>query len=196
MTLILPTNFANARFVFSVTGIQDHMGFGMGLGPDPGLSATEIAITCRDAAISSGLFAASAMSTGWTFQGVSVTKQLVSGPVVGQNLIPVAGTNPQGSPPANCTILVRKNTALGGRRNRGRCNLPVAIMEEPNVDQAGNITTSVVTIIQNKVIAFHQALTTGGLNAFLLHSHVDDAPTEIVSLQVMNQLATQRRRMR
>jgi hypothetical protein len=60
---------------------------------------------------------------------------------------PVRGTNAMSSTPPNCAILAKKLTGFGGRRNRGRFYLPF-MLNEGEVDEAGNISTGVVTDVQ------------------------------------------------
>lgn len=104
-----------------------------------------------------------------------------------------------GDPPAlpnNCALLVRKLSALGGRKNRGRSFYPdvqgAATFSNGDIDPA---------VLGNFQSAWDDWMTnldgvTGLEEAVILHSDPLDAPTPITSWVVAGKIATQRRRMR
>lgn len=101
--------------------------------------------------------------------------------------------------PINCAILVKKQTDLGGRRNRGRMYFPCP--DETATDPAGLYGSS-------SVIAFNvqtAKLLTGGTihTAFgflgdpvVLHETGSQTPATVTDLVTQPKIATQRRRMR
>lgn len=94
---------------------------------------------------------------------------------------------------AAIAVLIKKATALGGRRGRGRFFLP-AIPEE-FVDIGGTLDSTFVSGIQADTDTFFAALAVGGLEACVEHS--DGAtPTPVTAHSVSNVVATQRRRQR
>lgn len=194
--MILPVGYANIRYLFQVAGISDTLGFGMGTGDLGTFTATEIAIAARGAAVDSDLLGGGHLTTGWTWLGCTVTLMTGTGPVVGQDLLTIPGTNTATSPPPNCTVLVGKNTTSGGRTHRGRFNLPAGRIEDDQVNAGGFILEAAQTNLQTVVDAYHDELVAAGISPFLMHSHPDDGPSIITSFSVRGQLATQRRRMR
>jgi len=105
--------------------------------------------------------------------------------------------------PQNCALLVRKNTALGGRRNRGRYFLP-GILNEAQVTATGIVDPGSVAIYQTQQGLFLADLADGlggvpSIPMVLLHSQglsVVPEPTPVTTLSVDNLIATQRRRLR
>jgi hypothetical protein len=113
--------------------------------------------------------------------------------------------------PPNLCFLIRKQTALGGRRGRGRMFLPG--VAEADVDQAGNVSEARQTGLNASFGTFHAALVTLDSPMVLLHDPatvwaledgqpvrvpvgVAPAPTVVTSLSAQAVAATQRRRMR
>jgi hypothetical protein len=99
-----------------------------------------------------------------------------------------AGVTPQ------VAILVRKNTALGGRSNKGRMFLPG--LGEAAVEASGQIITSSLTNWQTAVDIFLAGLGTELVPMVLLHNATEQAPTPVTSLSVQSLVASQRRRIR
>lgn len=141
--------------------------------------------------------ASGSMIDDYQFLGVSVAKGTSTGDVVGQHLQTVTGTVVDTCPPCNCSLLITKNTALGGRKYRGRMFVPVAELNEGAVDQSGNILSAQLGPIQARWTAAFTALQAAFLEPILFHQDggVTD-PTPITSLTVQALIATQRRRMR
>lgn len=111
------------------------------------------------------------------------------------------GTSTDDKLPQNCAMLVRKNTALGGRRNRGRFFIPGMLTEE-GVNNVGIIGSSDRGAYQGGIDSFFAELTTStpALPMVILHntggvSPIID-PTVVVSLTVDSTISTQRRRLR
>lgn len=99
--------------------------------------------------------------------------------------------------PPNCAVLVRKNTARGGRRGRGRFFIPWAVTTI-NCGETGIIASAYVTTLQNAMNAFLTALTTFTVPMYLLHSPGQTAegpPNLVTSLTVDPLVGTQRRRL-
>lgn len=101
----------------------------------------------------------------------------------------VTGT---GSPP-NVAFLVEKNTAAGGRANRGRMFLPG--VTESYVTDSGALIPAAVADWQVALDAWLEDLDTNGSPMVLLHSASSD-PTTVASLTIDGRVATQRRRLR
>lgn len=98
--------------------------------------------------------------------------------------------------PPNCALLVRKITASGGRRGRGRFYLPGVI--EAYADGAGLIDSGTIAILQTNAgtMLSNLLLDADIAQVVLLHSTAPFTPTVITNFVVQNRLATQRRRLR
>lgn len=96
--------------------------------------------------------------------------------------------------PANTSVLIRKNTALGGRKHNGRLFWPW--VSEGNVTGAGVIAGGVVSTMQTEFEGWLDDLLGADLPMVLLHGDALTAPDTVTSLSVQAQVATQRRRLR
>jgi len=104
--------------------------------------------------------------------------------------------------PPQVAVLVKKNTAVGGRRGRGRLYWPS--IDEGTVGANGVINTSTVNAYQSSMNGFFNAWgQTGALNSVgmvVLHAasplSPTPPPTPITGLAVQALVATQRRRVR
>lgn len=194
-----PVGFLEATFIFRVTGVAKDMTWALGLTSatfgttSPNAMASEI----QSLTASTGkIFAPAGMSNEWTYAGVSVTKMVDTGPLIGQFLNNVVGTIASPSLPPNCSALVRKVTTAGGRRNRGRAYVPLCFTGEGFVDQAGFITPATITAMNTKFNLMLSDLNTAGYQPVLFHTQPPYTPTPVSSLVLQAQIATQRRRLR
>jgi hypothetical protein len=92
---------------------------------------------------------------------------------------------------------VRKNTARGGRRGRGRIYLPWFIAED-GVDEVGLITPGTIGAIQAAMDVWRTKLVDFDLPMYVLHNSGISAtgtPDQVTSLRVQGMIATQRRRL-
>lgn len=109
----------------------------------------------------------------------------------------LAGTSAgQGTSP-NVAYLVHKNTALGGRRGRGRMFYPG--VNESGVDDAGNVLSASVTAYNTAFAAYLTQMEAGGGDLVVLHAPGNTSipvPTPILSLTMDPKVATQRKRLR
>lgn len=93
-------------------------------------------------------------------------------------------------------VLVTKQTALGGRSNRGRWFLP--FLPEVSTNSGGVLAAADQAAYQAAADAWLTGvdILDGVDKVVLLHNAEEQAPTEITALVVNNQVATQRRRLR
>lgn len=97
--------------------------------------------------------------------------------------------------PNNSALLIRKATALGGRKNRGRMFFPSPT--EENVGVVGDVLTAERTAWNTMLTAWLTGeATTLGLQPVLLHADGVTVPTVVTGLQTQSKIATQRRRLR
>lgn len=194
--MILPETYSTCRFVFNVAGVSDQMGTTLGFrGAGPSTPEDDAQILYDEW---TGVFISTPASclVGWTFVGVVVTRTVGGEPYVTEVTDPIVGTGAADGLVVNTCMLIRKNTASGGRKNRGRMFVPPFNVAEEEVENSGQIAPAAVAAQTVGWNSFLSAIETGALFPFLYHSHVDDAPTPITSLTAQNLAATQRRRMR
>jgi len=99
----------------------------------------------------------------------------------------------------NSAMLIRKDSALGGRRNRGRMYVPGFALRTL-VTPAGLIDSAYLADFNTNLSTFLATVNAGtGFNATnlgVLHSEPPSAPAVITSLTAEAKVATQRRRLR
>jgi hypothetical protein len=114
-----------------------------------------------------------------------------------------SGEETSGMLPPNCALLVKKQSATGGRKGRGRLYIPW-IIQENAVDDAGVIDGASVTARQLDASGWLTNLAGGGSGTYttpmvILHDSsgagAEPAPSVVTALTVDNRIATQRRRM-
>jgi hypothetical protein len=152
------------------------------------------------------------LSDNWLATIVSsLSETVTSGPyslAVGQDggdpiTYEYAGTSPgdESSFPMwpNTAVLIKKVTAAGGRRNRGRMYVP-GFGLRTLITPAGLIDPSYLADLQTNMDSLLATLNAGtGFNATnlgVLHSEPPSAPAVITQLKCEAKVATQRRRLR
>lgn len=141
-------------------------------------------------------YAASNMPTDYRLQNVTVSEMQVDGPISATSTGIVVGTGGQAPVPINCSLLVTKNTGVGGRRNKGRMYLPPFLPGESQVDPNGELDSGVAATIQGQIDVAVAADVVDDIGYQLYHQTGDQTPTAVTELSLANQIATQRRRMR
>lgn len=192
----IPLEFGEAWFGFTTTGDNETMYTHLGYG---------VAATVTQAAIDAGF---ADFITQFRVRFPSTTT-LIGGHFLEQtsagirrwdaSVTPAIGTGAGSGLPNNCATLVKKSTALGGRRNRGRMYFPTPL--EGEVDGAGTNTIGAVTAWNTLLLRLlpgggtHTAFGVLG-DAVVLHDEGSQTPTEVTDLGCQTKIATQRRRMR
>lgn len=196
MPQFLPAGYGQARILFrGISATSDSVvtfGYKQTATEDPAEHAEAF---YNALVVTGGPFVVSAFTSAYTFTGVYCTWMTETGPLVGEFLQPITGTNTLQAVPANCAFLLRKSTALGGRKGRGRAYLPPIWIAEGSIGPTGAIAGADATTVLNKWNAFKTALTTAGFDLRLIHTEAI-IPTLITAFSVDTTLATQRRRMR
>lgn len=112
----------------------------------------------------------------------------------------VVGSYAGSALPPNCSLLLRKRTAQGGRRNRGRMYIPGA--PEGVVEPNGDLTAAYLASFQQQINAWRVALSDVNGISELAIFHTTGLgvaglpPTMITSFIADKKIATQRRRLR
>lgn len=144
------------------------------------------------------------LSSNYSIQGLRMSIAQDGDPLVFTSEDPTFGARPGGSEePPQIAALVRKNTGVGGRRNRGRWYLP-GVLNDADVDMTGGITTTRRTAIQDQMNLLFSAFSASNniTGMVILHSW-DTAtppvpapnPTPVAALAVQQFVGTQRRRL-
>lgn len=152
-------------------------------------------------------FTAGMYSSAYTFVGVSVSIGQDGDPLVSEFTQPIVGSANWEVVPQNCAILVRKVTALGGKRGTGRMFLPPAFAPDNAVSHHGFLSNAQQAAIQEGLDNFRDQMAvgpseegTGNQPPVLLHNSEAGAepvpPTTILRLACQPQVATQRQRLR
>lgn len=198
----IPDGTGLARFGFTLTGDSEKMYVTLGyrtlIGQD--FAAHDGACTGLEQDFWDNVVGpASDLYSHWTYHGLEASAGIAGGQVTIVKPRVVAGTAAGGqTPPQNCAMLVKKKTALAGRRNQGRLYMPPSHLGEGQVNSAGVLDTAVVTSWQGRWNAFFADSQAGGnYELVLLHSLPglgDVIP--LTSFVVDPVLATQRRRLR
>jgi hypothetical protein len=120
-----------------------------------------------------------------------------------EGTIPRNGTAATTMFPPNVAVLIKKRTALGGRRGRGRMYFPW-FLGEGDADERGSISAAVQANLSAACENFRLAIAAAsgavpGTPMVLLHSTAPlgpaVAPTPVIALVVDPLVATQRRRL-
>lgn len=197
----VPGGYAQWRTTFSVDGLTDPMGFTMGVFSSTlayDLVNTNVAIKFRDEVLEAGAL----MGTHWRWLGSSLTWIAPGGPITYESPASMSGTAAVETVPPNSAVLVRKQTALGGRRNRGRLFMPPCTTYETQVDSAGFMAGATVAAVNIRWEDWRTTCEAIDCFFYLYHQYDPDlgelpeVPTQITGLAVQPQLATQRNRMR
>lgn len=196
MGVIVPPGETAVIIRWSLAGDLEQMvctlGFGQFLDPNPSQWALAVYGWLVHA---SGPCLPSRMSVHYALEGVSCNLQGEGGFVTGEHISKTQGTEPGDVAPSNCALLVKKNTALGGRRGRGRMFVPAFNLGAENITPTGGVES--LSVIQGWWSAFYTNVATDALTPELVLHHSDGAPgTALTGLTVDGVLATQRNRMR
>lgn len=194
MTLINPVGFAQIVHLFSLAGDPEQMMTTYGVDiAQRGSSAADVAGDERDRFIAA--YPVAGRSADYTYQGVKAyIGQGAGAPIISEAPAASAGTNAMSCPPQNCAVLVRKQSAQGGRAHRGRMFWPPFGLAESNVGNNGQLVADFVEDFQTTMdalatdfglVILHDSTTPGNLQ-----------PTVVTNLVVDSRIATQRRRLR
>jgi len=193
----IPLEFCEVWFQLNVAGDNEPMYTHMAYG---------VSMAVTQAAVDVG-FTNWAASTAWkgrfssevTLFGGHVLEQTTAGIRRWDAAItPAAGTGAAVAPNNVATIL-RKSTALGGRRNRGRMFIPNPI--EAEVSAAGVYTAPGIALWNTAAAlimpggGIHTAFGFLG-DAVVLHDTGSQTPAVVTNLTCQSRVGTQRRRLR
>lgn len=194
--MYIPDTFTNVRYVFSCAGIPEEMSFAHGIQAGLGMDLEEQLQICYDAFWQNVFETEAGIYQGWTWLGVRGTKMVGGEPFVAEVNQTWVGSVAGQTPVVNTALLVRKQTATGGRKGRGRMYWPCFINAESTVNNAGFLEVSDHGNIQGRITDWYDAMVAGDCVPYLFHSDPADAATLITGFSLQSQVATQRRRLR
>jgi len=194
----MPVGYGRCSQVFSVAGTSKTPVVTYGFVDDPAETPNTIAQS-RNAEWLAQFVPASLAST-WALKETNVTIHRAGGQFVGSYAVLSQGAAGFNAMSMAVSAILRKFTAVGGRRGRGRCYLPAGYLGELSVDPAGVIDPALVTATANRWSAIIAAMTGSSEDMVLLHAAippaVGGAPTVVLAGTCENMAATQRRRQR
>lgn len=197
MGVIIPAGYGQVAVEMRQTGMNRAAyftwGFEGGDGSDPDGDAQAI-YTLLSA--SGRLLNVAQYVAGWSVQRILVTVGTVLGPFSGEHQVETVGTKPGEAAPPQVALLVRKNSALGGRKGRGRLYLPPAFVAETDITQQGTISSSPYGTLRTTVNSTLTALNASSYPVRLLHSTASPGPSAVTQWSLQQVVATQRRRIR
>lgn len=197
MPEVVPEGYSKVRWIFRVSGLVDDISTGLGFINESGQTPLQMATACAEVYHASNWGLPANRNDEWTFVGCEIRHNSLAGVQIAQYELNSIGTQIADAPPVNCAILATKQTALGGRRNRGRMYWPPCNLGEISVNAAGFLLGGTLTAFQTSITAFYDQLVTAGLLPVLFHSEPGSTtPTGVTGLAISSQLATQRERMR
>lgn len=198
MTVSLPPGYANWINEYRATGDNEAMvntlGLDLGGATLSGQDLLASLTSLWQAQVVAG------MANFMTYSASSLVVGQDGGDPITYDSAPGSGGTVSGTfLPQNCAALIRKQTALGGRRNRGRMFLPYCLAEA-DVDNIGNLTSTRINALNTQFDSVMSGLDGLGVTPVVLHTlepiGVTPLPTPITSMTADPRLATQRRRLR
>lgn len=199
MGVIVPDGEYQYNLNLTCDSVAKPMSVVLGLAHD-GVGSAPTAVEAADALFDAltgsdnELFDASILSGEWNFLGVEGFRQSSGGPILGAHLETINGSGPATNVPVNCAVLVKKQTASGGRKNRGRFFFPPYVAGLA-VNEAGVIQSSSADIVPIALADAQATLLEANLLMVIHHSDGTDG-TPITGFALEGLLATQRRRLR
>lgn len=185
MPIIVPAGFAQVTFQYSAaTALGSKVAFTFGLGRAPSADLGDAIKIWWDAQLKPLTSAHYVLETIRMRSDVGEADTTVN----------EAGTITGDTSPPNVAVLVQKRTGLAGRSNRGRMFLP-GLLPDTSTDNGGTISPTRLDAIQAAVNDLRARADADWGGVQLFHNGSSD-PTTVTSLPVLQQVATQRRRMR
>jgi hypothetical protein len=196
--MIIPPGFAHCRVLFEADGKLNPVITTFGVRLTAGVT-NPVTVATGVLTAWTASFPAADLDSNWAVTGCGVTLGSDGGDgPSGEFLQRTAGSRAGEAATINFCPLVRKNTSLGGRRNRGRMFLPAGYLLESEVSELGVLAAAAITRVQGNATDFLTAIEAGANTdaMVILHEAAPSTPTLVDSLSVQTLGATQRKRMR
>jgi hypothetical protein len=210
MATVIPAGFANCSLGIRLAGDPEDMAITFGIGlTDPAAQPTQAQVQTLFTNLANTLDQDTPSHFSYVNGRMTVGPNIHAGGANPGTLyeVPLAvpGTVTATTVPQNSALLVRKNTALAGRKGKGRLYLPFVF--EIGVNNIGQLDASNVAATNTYMAAFLAACNAAPFSGMvLLHNkivgpgappvQVIPDPTPVTSLVCQPVIATQRRRLR
>lgn len=189
--MMIPAGFAQVNLQFTGSGVPTGAEMTFGVKANTVTNATDIAELAGDACVTANI--RSLYTSGMTLSNVHAKiGPNVSGPS-GDSVETQTGTAGGDTSPPNVALLIKKSTAVGGRKGSGRMFLPC--IAENRTDAGGGITSTLLTAAQTVFDDLRSELIALDIDMVLLHNDAT-TPNDVTALTVQALAATQRRRLR
>lgn len=195
--VIIPTGFGSCAIRMLDVAEGKLTSFTWGYIMDETNTAEENAQRIRDALTFTGsLLSVVNYAAGTYFESVYVLEHALGGFRSAEVPVHILGTRSgAGVAPPQTALGMRKKTAFVGKRRRGRIYLPAMFLLSTDYTEGGRLAAPrQSTINASAAIALTQ-LNVAQVGMYLLHTHPDDAPDSVASLEASSILRTQRRRL-
>lgn len=201
MGVELPVGFGQWTLPFRLIGDLEEMVITCGFVDGDGTDApNDVATSITNALLSKASFAASSISNQYSMGPGRVTVNRALGTFEGTGSITRTGTASLTTLPHNCAILIRKNTARGGRRGKGRMYVPPFMVAESNITPAGVVFSTAVDTLTSEFNSWLAECSALNLQLVLLHGDSPESatpgPDPILAFTCQSVIATQRTRLR
>jgi hypothetical protein len=188
--MIIPVGTAQVTHIFSGNAVPNGAAVVYGVDNTGALTAGQVASTSHDIFKTTLLTALTA--------SITLERTLAKlGPnatgAVGEWSDPSTPVSADDTATPQVSYLLTKRTSVGGRKGRGRMYVPC--VAEDLVASTGVLTAPAMTALQGEADQFLADLDTAGIQMILLHND-STVPYVVVSLEVSQRVATQRRRLR
>lgn len=201
MTLEIPVGHMQVAYRFLLAGDSEPMVTTMGYRLDDTPSLQNQVDQLRDNFVTA--WPVAQRNTQWTFLGcVARVGQDGGPPVIVESPASSVGTNSTGTTlPNNISLLVKKQTGIGGRAHRGRCFVPPFNLVGVDVDQRGYLQSGWLSAHTSRITGWLGYGITGTLRPRPVILHDDgiatpSTPTLLTAVVLDARVATQRRRLR
>jgi hypothetical protein len=201
MALTIPIGFGQYRHEFSLLGDPEPMFCIFGWSSEEGvvdLQTVATGIHNAGKVLHSGIAVSTTTLNRTTVTFVPTSEGVTT---VSEAFAPQAGGNVVDALTQNTTYLMKKTTATGGRRGRGRAFWPGVRADQ--VSDAGILTAATVLDYTNKLATYLTSVkaVAGVGDVVVLHDNVvGDAnpfvPSPVLSIVMDSRVASQRRRLR
>lgn len=190
----IPSGYGALQVVFSLSGMTRRMSIMIGL--DFTATATQVMADALHTAFRTAWGAR--LPTAYTFRGGTLYVGNGTGsPASFNTSTAVAGSNVNTLLfPPNVTHVCNVNTALSGRKGKGRLYIPG--LKEGEVDNTGVISGAALTTYNTSLAALKSGLegVTGVGNLYLLSHDSSATPQQVTSLTMRAKVGTQVNRVR
>ncbi len=162
-----------------------------------GLSPTDIAVNISDAWSGTGNpYQASLVADSAQFDSVKTYIQEEGGLTLGESIVNVAGSRSSQPPSPQVSMVVKKKTALVGRRHRGRFYVPAAFLVAADVGPSGVIGATPLGVLQARFNTFISNIAANLTPMVICHVEAPFTPDPVLTLTCEQMIGTQRRRVR